>query len=262
QLEHGEWLLLAALILDAAGDDAEPVPLARRLVGRLDLGAAAEEEIALLVGNADLLRAAARRVDGFEEERVMQLAAHLDTPERARALYVLTIAREELDAWERARIDELLALIVAALARPTLTGREARNEVERRRLEAIALANGARRLVERIEAAPRGYLLSHGPDDVARQAALVDPLPGRAEVRVNVAAVAADEWRVEVALRDRPGLLASVSGVLAAYGLDVLDAVVATWPDGAALESFHVRRAALEPAQFEPPDLERTQPPQ
>src|SRR5262249_56096773 len=68
-LQHPEWLLLAALILDAAGEDASPVDVARRLVKRLDLGAAAEQESALLAGDSGLLRAAARRVDGPPEER-------------------------------------------------------------------------------------------------------------------------------------------------------------------------------------------------
>ena len=43
-----------------------------------------------------------------------------------------------------------------------------------------------------------------------------------------------------MASRDRPGLLATVSGVLSDTGLSVQDAVVATWADGGALESFRV----------------------
>ena len=58
-------------------------------------------------------------------------------------------------------------------------------------------------------------------------------------------------WRIEVAVRDRPALLATVSGVLANVGFDVLDAVIATWPDGAALESFRVHRGVREPAQLD-----------
>ena len=46
KLQHPEWLLLAALILDTVGDDS-PVQLARRIAHRLDLGAAAEQQIAL-----------------------------------------------------------------------------------------------------------------------------------------------------------------------------------------------------------------------
>jgi Kef-type K+ transport system membrane component KefB len=221
RLQHPEWLLLAALILDTAGEDAEPVDLARRLAGRLDLGAAAEQEIALLVGDSSLLRAAAQRVDSFDEERVFALATHLDRPERARALYLLTLA-------------------LAALEPSDLTGLDARNLVERRRAEAIRLAGGDQAVAERIARAPRTYLLAQDAVDVARQAALLEPLPPPGRARVAVAQLEGNEWRVEVGSRDRPGLLASVSGVLSDSGLSVQDAVVATWGDGGALESFRV----------------------
>ena len=97
---------------------------------------------------------------------------------------------------------------------------------------------------------------------MARQAALVEPLPIRGSVRVAVLALGPLEWRVEVAARDRPGLLAVVSGVLADHGLDILDAVVATWPDGGTLDSFRVRRSQLEPARLTRAEIERLAPPQ
>src|SRR5205823_14724012 len=78
RLEHPEWLLLAALILDTAGDDSPPIEVARRLAHRLDLGAAAEQEIALLVGDSAMLRSAARKLDGLREERVYPIATHLE----------------------------------------------------------------------------------------------------------------------------------------------------------------------------------------
>jgi len=239
-LVHAEWVLLAALILDCAGDDDPPVHLARRLVQRLDLGAAAEQEIALLVGDSGLLRSAAGRVDGLAQDSVLQLATHIDTAERARALYLLSLAIGDLDVSTRQRLDELVDRILAVLEDPELTGREARNLVERRRAEAARLASDAR-TVERIEHAPRGYLLTQHAPDIARQAALLEPLPVRGRARVAVLPHAPNEYRVEVASRDVPGLLATVTGVLAAQGQDVQDAVVATWPDGGALESFRVR---------------------
>jgi Kef-type K+ transport system membrane component KefB len=257
RLEHPEWLLFAALILDTAGEDASPVDLARRLAGRLDLGAAAEQEIALLVGDSSLLRAAAQRVDGFDEERVFALATHLDRPERARALYLLTLALGGLEPWDRSRLDELFDLVLAALEQPDLTGLEARNLVERRRAEAMRAAGDDPAVGQRIAQAPRTYLLAQDAVDIARQAALLEPLPppGRARVgasRIEEARTASGrEWRVEVASRDRPGLLATVSGVLSDSGLSVQDAVVATWGDGGALDAFRVL-----PTTRTPPDAE------
>jgi len=254
RLDHPEWLLLAALILDAAGEDASPVDVARRIVKRLDLGAGAEQEIALLVGDSGLLRAAARRVDGLEEERVFALATHLDRPERARALYLLTLALGGLEPWDRTRLDDLEGLVLAVLERPELTGLDARNLVERRRAQAMRIAGGDERVQERIATAPHTYLLAQDAPDVARQAALLEPVPARDDARVNVApldgaatATKGREWRVEVACHDRPGLLATVSGVLTDAGLSVQDALIATWGDGGALDSFRVMQTTGTP---------------
>jgi Kef-type K+ transport system membrane component KefB len=247
KLEHPEWLLLAALILDAAGEDASPIDVARRLVKRLDLGAAAEQEIALLVGDSGLLRAAARRVDGLEEERVFALATHLDRPERVRALYVLTLALGGLESWDRARLDELESLMLAVLEQPELTGLDARNLVERRRAEAVRIAGGDRAVQDRIAAAPHTYLLAQDAADVARQAALLEPAPVRDEARVTVAPLDTRVWRVEVASRDRRGLLATISGVLTDTGLSVQDAQIATWGDGGAVDSFRVMETTGTP---------------
>ena len=117
----------------------------------------------------------------------------------------------------------------------------------------MRLAGGDRAVVERIAHAPRTYLLAQDAADVARQAALLEPLPqpGRARVAVDQLEGESHEWRVEVASRDRPGLLATVTGVLSDSGLSVQDAVVATWADGGALESFRV-----VPTRGAPPDDE------
>jgi Kef-type K+ transport system membrane component KefB len=251
RLEHPEWLLLAALILDTTGEGASPVELARRLVHRLDLGAAAEQEIALLVGDSGLLRASARRVDGLVEARVYPIATHLERPERARALYLLTVALGDLEPWERERLDELYVLVLELLEQPDVMGLETRNLVERRRAEALRLADASVRVAERIQHAPRGYLLMQDAADIARQAVLLEPLAGRKEARVRVRALHDGEWGVDVAARDRPALLATVAGALSEHGLDILDAVIATWGDGAALDSFRVRGTASRTA---PPD--------
>ncbi|MEX1006314.1 MAG: cation:proton antiporter [Acidimicrobiia bacterium] len=241
RLEHPEWLLLAALILETAGDDSSPVELARRIVHRLDLGAAAEQEIALLVGDSVLLRGAAREVDGLVEERVYPIATHLERPERARALYLLTLALGDLEPWDRERLDELYKLVLDLLEQPEVTGLEARNLIERRRAEALRLAQDGRAVAERIQHAPRELLLMQEARDIARQAKLLEPLPARGRARVAVRPLDDGEWGIDVASRDRPGLLATVAGVLSHHGLDILDAVVATWGDGGALDSFRVR---------------------
>jgi Kef-type K+ transport system membrane component KefB/predicted amino acid-binding ACT domain protein len=242
--------LLAAVVLDAADGDGA-VPLAHRVLSRLDVDARTESDVAALVADDGLLRVAARRPDALDESRVVQLAAHVERPDRLQLLHALAIAEGELDATELRRLDQLVELVRAAQHDPHGYDRPL---VERRRLEAAHLAPGDREVAERLEHAPWAYLVALSPADLVRQARLLEPVPVRRRVRVAVTSAAGapvGTWRVDVAGRDRPGLLAVVTGVLRDVGVDVRDATIATWPDGGALESFVVTSVARpDPARI------------
>jgi Kef-type K+ transport system membrane component KefB len=240
--EHPDWVLLAALVLEATDGDDRPVIVARKLVQRLDLGAGAEQAVARLVSDADLFTSAARRLDGLTEEAVLTLAAHVGTVEQAFGLYLLSATAEELTHNDRARLDSLYDLVAAALAQPELVGREASNTIEQRRAQAARLVGADTDARERLEVAPRAYLLATAPADLARQVALCDPLPKHDTVRTAVTPLAGETavWWIDVVARDRPGLLARQTGVLASRAVDVVGAISATWGDGCALSSFLV----------------------
>ena len=237
---HPERLVLGALLVEVEAD----VATARRVVKRLDLGAAAEQDVALLVGESGMLRAAAARPDGLGEERVLQIASHLERPERARALFLLSVALGDFEPWQRQRLDVLHDLIQAALVRPELAGRDVRNLAQQRRAAACRAAGEGTAAADRLLHAPQAWLLAHEPAGLARMAAMVDPLPGRDEARVGVSPDGSGRWRVELACRDRRGLLVTITAALSAAGLDVLDASLAGWPDGGVADTFTVRTAA------------------
>ncbi|MGH7292069.1 MAG: hypothetical protein ACREJT_12705, partial [Myxococcota bacterium] len=244
RLRQPERPLLAALVIAAAGDAGDPVELAGALSRRLRLGGLAEAELVAIVTDRSLLRAAATRIDALDAEPVLQLASHLETPERARALYVLSLALGELGDRERDQLDELLARILKVQARPELAGPRAASLLDRRKNDAIALIPRGSGAVDWVHSAPRAYLLATPPVDVARHAMLLEPLPRRGTARVTLTATGAREGRIEIAARDRPGLIAVVSGVITELGLDVTSATMATWPNDEALESFDVRLAS------------------
>ena len=196
------------------------------------------------------------------KRRVYPIATHLESPERARALYLLTLGLDDLTPSERERLDELHELVLELLEQPEVTGLEARNLVERRRAEAMRIVHKDR--MRRRAHRARATRISPGARAVRHRAAsrALGTAPRRISARVSVLPLDQFEWRVEVAARDRPGLLATVSGVLADHGLDILDAVVATWPDGGALDSFRVRLAELEPTGLTSEELGRIAPPE
>lgn len=237
-LEQPEWLLLAALVLDVAGEHEPPVQAARQIVRRLRLGVAAEQEVELLLEDHGLLRAAATRGDGLEAKRVMPLAVHLKRAERVRALHLLTIASEDLESWVRDRLDVLAGRLLAVLALPM-------DRVEHLRSEAMERA-GNPMVRDRINHAPRGWLLANTPEVLVRQADLLEPLPIGNHVKVAVDGL----HRIEVAGRDRPGFLAAVAAVLDETGLGVRSAITATWPDAGVIMALEVDGRAIDSADL------------
>ena len=267
RLAHPEWVLLAALLVEGLEGRADPEADAARIVRRVGFDAAAEIEIVGLVSDDGLLRSAAAQVDAFDEEEVLQLASHLDTPERARAGYLLAIVRDDnLEGWERERLGALHEVIQRVLTDSDLTGVEARNLIERRRTEAMLLARDRPEVVQRIREAPRAYIARQLAPVIVRHAILTEP-PLSVGARVEVTAADDGRWWIDIGARNRPGLMAAVTGALADAGLDVERAVVATWEDDAAIESFliaasqppvadelaeAVGRALSEPLQVDP----------
>jgi [protein-PII] uridylyltransferase len=118
---------------------------------------------------------------------------------------------------------------------------EHRRLLRQRRQAAARLVNGDKAAAARIAVAPPAYVLVHDSSDVARHAGVLSRRPAPGEVRAVVTPGRRPGiWHLDVAARDQGGLLAACTGVLAAAGLEVVQAVVATWDDGAALEAFLV----------------------
>jgi [protein-PII] uridylyltransferase len=232
-------LIIAALAADvcAGADDAAQCALS--LTQRLVTGSDAER-IAAIVVDAHLLRAGAHDPEMFDRTEILQLATHLASTAHARDAYELALAIGSLPRWQREALDERLALVTAALEHPELTGSEANNLAGARRIAAEHLVTEPA-AIERLRFAGNSYLLSHEPDELARQAELLEPLPRSGSVRVAVGPLPErDRWKVDVACRDVDGLLARLTEVLTQHGLDIVGANIATWPDGAVLDSFVV----------------------
>ena len=270
RLGHIDRFFLGAFLIEALRDAESPVVDARAVVTRLGLAAADTDAVVDLVADRDLLWSASRQPGALTQEAVLQLAAHLGTPERARLLYCASALRSDDRArWEVQRLRALYELVQAVLADPGLSGPEEVSLDQFRRSAAIALVgerNGGAGAADRIARAPRSYVLRQAPAAIARHARLVDPRPEKDEVRVaafdpaeapgngsgNGASPA--RWGLDVAARDRHGLLATVTAALADAGLEIRDATVARWPDGAVVQSFTLagarRSTRLDPEQL------------
>ena len=237
RLRGGDRLVLAALVNDLAGEHP-PVQLVASLADRFGLDPAAHEELLALTSDHGVLRGVAGRADGLTEESALALASHLVSAERVRSRYLLDVAIGPLDPVARARLDSLLTRVLAAL--DGIGSADEPDAFTHRRAEAVRLAGEDEQAVDRIQHAPRPYLLTELPERVVVHARLLEPRPERREVRVAVDRHPNRGVLIDVVARDQLGLLAAVTEVFADRELDIVNARVTTWGDGAALESFEI----------------------
>ncbi|HET6948963.1 MAG TPA: cation:proton antiporter, partial [Acidimicrobiales bacterium] len=107
-LDHLDRLFLAALLADALDDTADAGSRAGALLDRIGADAGDRAAVVATVDDRDLLWSAARQPGAHGEEKVLQLASHLGTPERARLLYTVSALRGEgRERWEEARLRTL-----------------------------------------------------------------------------------------------------------------------------------------------------------
>lgn len=248
-------LVLAAFLVDLSADNND----CTQLLDRLTLPPAVRRDTMALLSASTLVGAAISAEPYEHNPRVMaQLAEYLGSPVMVEKCRLLVEARNEVVDWQYSVLLEITTGVQELLAHPELLeGVESSLESIRRR-DAMALAPNA--LVrDRITHAAAGYVISHDPETIVRHATLVEPAPRGRTVRVNVVESGrSGEWLVDIATRDARGLLARITKVLADRGLDIVNADLATWPDGAVLDTFTVRSAQRPNPQTISFDLERS----
>lgn len=235
---------LAALAREAFAGEPNPPEMAGDLAASIGLSGPDKDLVNFLVAERHLLVAAARRLAAGAEDSILELAAHAETAERAGALYMLAVAEDAIQPWERERLDELFELILRAFDQPELSGPGTSSLIAQKREQVLAALSHLPRseVVQHIEAAPRRYLLKHGPQVIARHLKMIETRPAKTEVRLEVEPGASPGlYTVHVAALDREGLLADIAQALTASGVSILEAFVSTWRSGLAIDVFRVR---------------------
>ena len=228
-------VVLAALATDVSTNVADTASLMDRL-GRGPDG----PRIASLVADAQLLVARAHDRTGLSDRERLHLSAHLADAGHAQKAFALANALDELPAWQHEALVQNHQLVMATLQHSEFHDDGSQTLADARRVASQALTTNPA-AAERLQYASMDYLLSHDVEELARQAELLEPVPSKGRTRVTVEpGPAAGEWRVDVATRDSRGLLARLAEAFARQDCNILTADVATWPDGAVLDSFVV----------------------
>jgi len=213
-----ELLLLGALLHDIGkglpGDHSESGAAAARVVGeRIGLDPHGIEVVAWLVRQHLLLAETATRRDLSDHETIVRFGRAVRDTERLDLLYALTIADSRATgpaAWSSAK---------AALLRQLF-------------FETDTLLE--RGVVGRDHAAEQAATLEHHADLLARRALALSWSSRPVDAAVD------EQGTVEcaVAAPDQAGLLATVAGVLALHGFDIVGARAYGAPHGMALEVY------------------------
>ncbi|HET9409241.1 MAG TPA: [protein-PII] uridylyltransferase [Candidatus Sulfotelmatobacter sp.] len=233
ELEDPELLYLALLLHDTGkgvrtGNHVDAsLEVASRCLDRLDVDPSERATVLFLIANHLEMSAALRR-DIFSHHTVAPFAEKVGTPERLKMLCLLTYADikavnpEALTPWKAENVWQLYIATANYLNRTA--DQRLHAEVENEKLASLhALAPGAKNKFKAfVEGFPERYLRVHSPGEILRHIELADALTTEP---VQLDLKRGRHW-YELALvtGDRPFLFATLTGVLAAWGMNIVKA--------------------------------------
>jgi [protein-PII] uridylyltransferase len=233
ELEDPELLYLALLLHDtgkgvSGGNHVEAsLEIAGRCLDRLDADPQERAMVLFLIGNHLEMSAQMRR-DIFNPETVAAFAERMGTPERLKMLCLLTYADikavnpEALTPWKAENVWQLY--IGAANYLNHSADQRVHNDAgddKLARLRSLAPVTGAK-FKDFVEGFPRRYLLVHSAEEVMRHLAMAEELR---HDPVQVDLKRGRHWyELTLVTKDRPSLFATLTGVLAAWGMNIVKA--------------------------------------
>jgi [protein-PII] uridylyltransferase len=248
ELEDPELLYLALLLHDTGkgvpgGNHVEAsLEIAARCLDRLDVDPGERTVVLFLIGNHLEMSAQLRR-DIFNPETVAAFAERVGTPERLKMLCLLTYADikavnpEALTPWKAENVWQLY--IGAANYLNRSADHRVHGDVSDEklaRLRSLAPIMGAK-FRDFVEGFPQRYLLVHSAEEVMRHMELAEHL-GHDAVQVDLKR--GRHWyELTLVTKDRPSLFATLTGVLAAWGMNIVKANAFSNQAGIVVDSLY-----------------------
>jgi [protein-PII] uridylyltransferase len=250
EIEQPELLYLTLLLHDSgkAAPSKNHVELSLQFTGscaeRLDLDAADRETVRYLVASHLEMSAAMRR-DIFDPANVKSFAERVGVPERLKMLCLLTYADikavnpEAMTPWKADNLWQLYIACANYLSRSADARVHTRDDNDGSSLAHLhSLAPVAGKKINIfLEGLPQRYLRIHGATDVLAHAEMAGRL-GQDGVQLNLKQVR--HWyELTLITTDRPFLFASVSGALAAWGMNIVKANAFSNAAGMVVDTFY-----------------------
>ena len=248
ELEDPELLYLALLLHDTGkgvpgGNHVEAsLEIANRAMDRLDVDPKERAEVLFLIANHLEMSSTLRR-DIFDHATVAAFAEKMGTPERLKMLCLLTYADikavnpEALTPWKAENVWQLYMAAENYLNRSAdqLVHADV-NDEKLARLRSLAPVTGAK-FKGFLEGFPQRYLLVHTAEEVLRHMGMAEEL-GLDPVQVELKR--GRHWYdLTLVTTDRPFLFATLAGVLAAWGMNIVKANAFSNAAGTVVDTIH-----------------------
>jgi len=247
ELEQPELLYLALLLHDLGkGTPAEShvtasLEIAEKSMDRLDLSPEERDMVRFLIGSHLEMSATLRR-DIFDPATVRMFAEKVGTPERLKMLCLLTYADikavnpEALTPWKAETVWQLY-IGTANYFNHSVDERLhlESNDAGMAQLRSLAPSAG-KRLKQFLEGLPTRYVRVYPPEDVLNHMEMAARL-GADPVQLDLKR--GRHWyELTLVTNDRPFLFASVAGVLAAWGMNIVKANAFSNQSGTVVDTF------------------------
>jgi len=220
-----------------------------------------EAEVHFLIEHHLDMSATVQRRDIFDPSTVSGFAAIVSTLERLQRLCLLTYADihavnpEALTPWKAEMLWQLFVATANHLSRSLDTDRLHASDEASVLAQVQAAAGGAvRGEIERfLEGFPRRYLAAHSAAEMAAHFALYRKL-GSAPLQTELKAER-HGFSLTLLTADRPRLFATIAGVLAAWGMNIIKADAFANAAGVVLDTFYFsdlhRTLELNPSEVD-----------
>jgi [protein-PII] uridylyltransferase len=249
QLENRRVLYLAALIHDIGksrgkNHSATGAQMSREIARRLHLTTRETDLLSTLIENHLLLADTAMKRDLGDEKPVLSCALPIADRERLRLLYLLTIADScatgpgAWNTWKASLLRELYLKVDHILLRGFWTGEDVQERIQEIRAQVLNLAVDGdlrERMANWFGTLSFRYVLSQAPQAIFQHYLMEQQLE-QSVVVLKAEPSEGEMWQLTVATRDRPGLFSIITGVLWAYGLNILSADIFTRQSGIAMD--------------------------
>jgi [protein-PII] uridylyltransferase len=248
ELDQPELLYLALLLHDAGkgvpstNHVKASLEIAERCLNRLDLEPSEREIVLFLIANHLEISSSLRR-DIFDPETIRAFAAKVETPERLKMLTLLTYADikavnpDALTPWKAENVWQLYIATFNYLNHSVDERLHADQEDDHLAHVRALVPTAGRKLKTFLEGLPKRYLAAYPANDVLTHVEMAGRL-GKDPVQLLLER--GRHWfELTLVTNDRPNLFASVAGVLAAWGMNIVKANAFSNEAGTVVDTFY-----------------------